>query len=170
MKLFCLTLLFIVTAVQAESTLSCWNVYGPKVSPHVMSATIESDNILTNIVFNFSDDSLSPYFISTSTQTSSLSNPTLEQRPSEISTSRSPYKGHNEYVFVIGKSSYRTANFSKDVEYSARIILPKDLSNENLKKTILKAGERSNGIVQLDPVYGSGQSGQSYLRMFCTSK
>lgn len=184
-----ITVLSFVIAVssQAETTLSCWNIFSPSGSRPIMKAEINEDNVLSRIRFDFS----SPYFEGYSFDreeelvnwdnqirhtTSKLIQPRNRPRPTENTSANSPYRGNNEYKIKFGKYTDTWPNIpelndlSRSFFYGARIVLPKDLSNEFLRTYRIRVPEeRSNAVMIHSPIPGT-QQGSNYLRMFCKSE
>lgn len=177
-----LSILFVFSA-SAETELTCWNIYSKKGSKPILKAGIQRGTTLTDVTFNLEDEVFSSYFIDKTEDAgelwghkpkitkSELVNPEGKLKAEEITSNRSPYKGNNEYSFELGSYEFKSPYTNQKGSYTVRLILPPDLSNENLKTfRIRKASERSNAVMIYPPFYDSNQSGDDYLRMFCVSK
>ncbi len=170
----------------AVTDIACWNIFSRKGSKPFLTAKIIDGTTLTQVSLNFENptDFFSSYVFDdkreierlgkkeTIHKHSELIQPTGDLEASEITTNRSPYKGNNEYTFTLGSYFYKTSfGGNHNGKYAARIILPNDLSRENLAKfRIRSATERSNAVMIYSPPYSSSQSGDNYYRMFCVSK
>jgi hypothetical protein len=163
----------------AETELACWDKYAPRGAKPILKAHIEADNTLSNLTLDLKNEKFQIYYEDKSVvvdnqidhTVSTLENPTEAVSPEEITSNRSPYKGNNEYSFVMG-SWFRTAPYGNyQGQYRSRLILPKDLSNEFLRTYHIRGTtERSNAVMIYSPSVVSDQGGDNYLRMFCTSK
>lgn len=177
-----LALLFVFSA-SAETQLSCWNIYSKKGSKPILKAGIKRGTTLNNVTFDLKSETFANYFIDKTedsgeqwqhkpkTTKSEIVNPEEDLKAEEITTGRSPYKGNNQYSFELGSYDFKSPYIRQKGTYDARLIMPPDLSNENLKTfRIREASERSNAVMIYPSNYGSDQSGDNYLRMFCVSK
>jgi hypothetical protein len=175
MRYFILVLAFALARVAtAETSLACWDAYAKKGSRPTLKADIFNNDYLKNISFDFGskDEGIfAPYF----SQREDKGNFSLLADPdpanvqaNEIITKHSPYFSNNEFALSLGKWHW----YDEDGTYAARLILPKDLSNENLKDFRFKnrANDRVNGVLIIPPVVASGTGGDTYVKLFCTSK
>ncbi len=178
--LIALLVTFTATTAFAETELACWNMYAKRGSKPIMKAKIEKGNVL-EATFNVQDEWFKGYFFDEkifgdAKKTSELTQPKDALTPEEIITHRSPYVGNNEYTFEFGSYSYTQTIGKKSPDdstgsYSARLILPPNLSKEFLAKfRIRDEKERSNAVMIMPPPYMGDTDGDLYLRMFCISK
>lgn len=177
--------LFGSIAAQAETDLSCWNMYAQKGAQPILKAKIGKNKAL-KVTFNLQDEYFAAYYFENnhcgtggcSKETGTLNQIKEVLKPTLIESSRSPYKGNNEYAMTLGYSTWDfksadgpSKNQNKVYDVSARLILPTDLSQDFLKTYRIRvSSERSNALVVLDPSANTSQSGQNYLRLYCVSK
>jgi hypothetical protein len=147
-KMMLMTLATLVSAQSFGAQLACWNLYAKKGAKPTVTADIVRDDELQNLKINF-DDNFS--FDTTGMSTSAVA--------SEVTAKASPYLGLNQFVFSSG----------------VRLILPKNLSNDSLASTSIKAGNgdtaRQNGVLDVaGGLFPTKGSGDIYTRMHCVSK
>lgn len=184
MKLLLVILTTVFTfGATAETQLSCWNIYSKKGSRPILRAKIKRKTTLSGVTFDLKSALFEDYFIDKvgdagenwghkpEITKSELYNPEEDLKAEEITTARSPYQGNNEYAFELGSYSFKSPYHNRKGTYDVRLILPQDLSNANLKTfRIRTASERSNAVMIYPSFYGSSQSGNNNLKMFCVSK
>ncbi|CAN5693086.1 hypothetical protein BH10BDE1_BH10BDE1_01420 [soil metagenome] len=175
---------FAVSHAGAVTEIACWGMYAKAGSKPVLKAGIFNRTSLTNVEFNVKDERLGGYFIDKSEDSgprwghrpavtkSEFASPAGDFEAAEITTKRSPYYGNNEYAFDdLGQWSLTAPYIQQNGTYSGRLILPKDLSSAALKAFRIRIpSERSNAVLIYGAAYDSHQSGDNFLRMFCTSK
>ena len=171
-------------AAQGETQIACWGTYSKRGSKPILKATIEDNTKLKNVSLDLKNAIFEGYFIDKNEDAgerwghkraitkSELVQPEGTLVPEEITTNRSPYKGNNEYDFILGTYSFTSPYHNISGEYDARLILPKDLSAEHLKAFRFKSTPkvRSNAVMIYPSEYDSSQYGSNYLRLFCASR
>lgn len=123
------------------ATLQCWKTNFTQVRTPFMSATIEDHHILSNVRFHYKNDGVVPLA------------PKGEIEGEMITTNRSPYKGMNDFDITVSFLGMH------------RLILPADLSNSNLKKSV-KYGE--NGVI-IGSTEGDSAGSHFSVRLICQS-
>jgi hypothetical protein len=177
MKLLVTAILLASAAVQAETSLSCKNT---KNNREVLTARILNNKYLSEVDFDLQQYPLKDYFVNDETRVGNkvrtrvgfLTNPTGRLTPKEIENNRSPYKGSDEFAFKFGEyKSYLPPNKPDRTNYDARLILPNDLSNDNLKTFRFKSRktQKVNGVLIMNPPRHVHQYGDNFLKLFCTS-
>jgi hypothetical protein len=181
--LWLIALIAVSQTAFAETELTCWNMYSKKGSAPILKATITQQVNLENVNLDLKDPLFELYFENKTesagtnwgnkpqTTLSTLSNPKGVLQASLITTNRSPYKGNNEYSITLGHYSFKAPYITQEWDYTARLILPADLTSKNLADfRIRNKEERSNAVMVYSPASQMHQGGDNYLRMFCTSK
>lgn len=174
----------------ATTELTCWNIYSKSGSRPILKAKIEGENTLYDVSFNLKDELFASYFVdssiigypgteleNTDVSKGHLENPMGYITPEEIISNKSPYKGNNEYAIELGIETVQVFKKNEDkpfyedqYTYSGRLILPQDLSKENLKTVQLRNWDkRVNGLFIYKPSRAQSQSGDNYLKLHCTS-
>ena len=177
-----LLLAIIVMAIpQAHAgKLSCWNAFASRnADAAILEIDFSTYTEFTQIHFDLGNDFFADYqqnkigdagpnWQNRSTKTiSELANPTQVVQGSATS-GRSPYKGMNEFRFVLGAYSFTSPYLNTNGEYEARLIMPSDLSNEVLATTRLpRGGNRANAVMILPRAFGASESGDTSLRLEC---
>lgn len=178
-----LAALAFATNAFAETELACWNKYATRGSRPILKAKITQQNSL-EITLDLKDPLFEAYFEDSSEDSgerwghkpaitkSFVKNPEGVLTPSLITTNRSPYKGSNQYSFVLGHYSLRAPYINQDIDYNARLILPVDLTNANLRASQGQMGQspRTNAVLIYTAAEAMHQGGDNYLRMNCTSR
>jgi hypothetical protein len=187
MKLFLIaaTVFLSLTASQAKAVteIACWDMYAKTGAKPILKAGVFKRTSLTDVQFNLKDERFEGYFIDRTDDSGELWGhkpaftksefvaPVGDFDASAITTSRSPYKGNNEYIFALGSWSFKAPYIKQQGEYGGRLVLPADLSPVALKAFRIRVKtERSNAVLIYDSAHESHQSGQNFLRMFCVSK
>lgn len=178
-----LVLGFVSQAKAAVIEIACWDMYAKTGSKPILKAGVFNRTSLTDVQFNLKDEKFEGYFIDRTDDSgprwghkpavtkSQLVNPVGDHPATEITTSRSPYKGNNEYAFELGSWSLVAPYIKQKGDYTGRLILPQDLSPAALKAFRIRTKtERSNAVMIYNSAHESHQSGDNFLRMFCTSK
>ena len=168
----------------AETELTCWNKFAPRGSRPILKAKIVQQNTLDQVTLDLKDGMFSSYFEESTVDSgeryghrpsitkSFIQNPKGVQTPALITTNRSPYKGNSEYRFVLGHYSFNAPYIQQDWDYTARLILPVDLTNANLRAAQGQMGQspKTNAVMIYSPAESMHQGGDNYLRMNCISK
>lgn len=143
--------LSLVFAAQASSakTLECYNNYFKKSSKPFITAKIVSNSKISEIKFGYKK-----YMENAGVRAVDYSRVLVGK---EITTGHSPYKGNVRY----------------DLPKMGDLILPDDLSSENLKearKTGIGMGRGENAVYITDTVHGDGAGSHISYRLSCVSK
>jgi len=169
----------LVPALSQALELSCWNIFAPRGSRPVLTARVGEENRLSNIRLDPADRMLADYVYDDDSLegwrgrfTSQIANPQGEYAATEITSARSSYRGNNEYRVIIGSwTSQLERSEARQGNYGARLILPQDLSSEALRNYRIRSPEeRSNAVMVMSAPERINQSGDNYLRMFCSSR
>jgi hypothetical protein len=97
-------------------------------------------------------------------------NQELHRDSAPSSRGAADHKGNHEYVFVLGKYGFRSPYINQNLDYDARLVLPTDLSSENLRNARPREGPRVKSLIINDATYGHSQGRDNYLKVFCVSK
>lgn len=170
-----LCLLAFSSAAFADHNLACWNTHNARGARPALTATLTSTTDgpkLHNVCLNSNDPILKQYNYELSNGDSSE----LDKRCTElvgaikIENKRSPYIDNSEYSLLIGKAKDKSGKVMND--YLARVILPTDLSPNKLKgfRFAHRKTERLNGVMIIDPPHHNGQTGDSYISLFCQTQ
>lgn len=132
-------------AAKSQHILKCWNAYFLNARAPYMSAVIVEDNVLSNIRFHYkNNDGKFP------------TAPAGQIEGQLITSNRSPYKGMNDFIITT------------ELHGPDRLILPTDLSNENLQLVSQSHRNRENGVV-IGTFDGDGSGSHFSVRLVCTS-
>lgn len=132
-------------AAKPQPILKCWNAYFINARVPYLSAVIEQDNVLSNIRFHYKNN-----------EGKIPSAPAGQVAGELITNNRSPYKGMNDFYI------------STEFYGAERLILPVDLSNENLLIVSKSHRNRENGVV-IGSFDGDGTGSHFSIRLVCTS-
>ncbi len=176
-KILVLFTLSTFASAHAETQLSCWNIFAQKDSAPIIKGQILENNVLRKVTLDPKDRMMQSYVFENDSweghkcrHTSKVTDPVGKLTPKEITSNRSSYKGNNQYEFEFGEWTMNL-NENDSGTYTARLILPTNLSNDFLKSyRIRNQSERSNGVLVMDPPHFSPQTGQNYLRVFCKAE
>lgn len=166
-----------------SNRLACWNVYAKSGSRPVLTAEVVNNTVLETIRLDFSDRMFEFYSFEEKEklgdhwkgqlkyEKSWVFNPEGLYESTIVDTKRSPYYGNQEFRYVFGsyriEAPYIDPPGSWDRNYEARLILPVDISAENLKTFRFHEGSRVNAVMIYPPSPATSQSGDNYLRMHC---
>jgi hypothetical protein len=150
MKVLLFTILFTTTASAYAGELACWNTYARRGARPVLTATIVNNNTLSNVKINLSDESRASYQLVESQG---------KIKGEEITSNRSPYKGNNAFA----------------LETDGRLVIPTDLSSENLRVSLSTGISRNatpgeNAVIIGSLADGDGAGSHFSIRMRCRSK
>ena len=149
---------------QAEQ-LTCRNIFS-RDEATILDLEMSSPESIENLRFELRNPWFSEYLLNLtgnaganwqnqSTKTiSDLVNPKDKILGKLVRSVRSPYKGMNEFKFILGHYSFRSPYLNTDGEYEARLIIDTDLKSAYLI---------------LPQAFGSSMSGKNTLKMSCNS-
>lgn len=163
-RILLLLALFFVFQAQAAQ-LTCRNMFS-RDEASILDLEMSSPESIESLRFELRNQWFSDYLLNLTgdagpnwqnqpTRTiSDLVNPKEKISGKLVRSARSPYKGMNEFKFVLGHYSFRSPYLNTEGEYEARLIINTDLKSAYLI---------------LPQAFGSSMSGKNTLKMNCSS-